>query len=77
MSDIIMLTVQTIAAACVARPSKRVAGTLLDKCQPSSDFIYFLVPPFFGGRPFVVPYVPFPAGIMVSPVLRASRHTLP
>jgi hypothetical protein len=49
----------------------------LDKCQPSSAFIYFLVPPFFGGRPFVVPYVPFPAGIMVSPVLRASRHTLP
>jgi hypothetical protein len=63
MSDIIMLTVQTIAAACVARPSKRVAGTLLDKCQPSSDFIYFLVPPFFGGRPFLVPYVPDPFGI--------------
>jgi hypothetical protein len=25
-----------MAAACVTRPSRRVAGTLLDKCQPSS-----------------------------------------
>ena len=63
MSDIIMLTVQTIAAACVTKPSNRLAGTLLEMCQPSSAFIYFLVPPFFGGRPFVVPYVPEPFGI--------------
>jgi len=36
MSDIIMDTVQTIAPACVPRPTRRVAGTLLDMCQPSS-----------------------------------------
>ena len=64
MSDIIMLTVQTIAAACVARPSNRLAGTLLEMCQPSCVVIYFLVPfGFFGGRHLLVPYVPFPAGI--------------
>ena len=77
MSDIIMETVQTIAAACVTRPSNKLAGTLLEMCQPSCVVIYFLVPPFFGGRPFVVPYVPFPAGIIMSPVLLGARCKLP